>query len=30
MDKEYKMVGFFVLGSMVLLMVGIDYGKLYY
>lgn len=30
MDKEYKMVGCLVLGAMALLIVGVDYGKLYY
>ena len=30
MSKEYKMVGCIMLGSMALLIVGVDYGKLYY
>ena len=30
MNKENKMLGCIVLGSMALLIVGVDYGKLYY
>lgn len=29
MSKEYKMVGCIVLGSMVLLILGVDYGGFY-
>lgn len=30
MNKENKMLGCIVLGSMALLIVGVDYGKFYY